>query len=394
VSTASFRAARARRDFRLTEAIGRELLTRNPDQPAVLRGLARTLTELGREADAAPFWTKLRNLDPSDAEAPFHLARRTIGQGVSPEEAVSSAAPDGNELLRHQLVGLLQSDTKAPPDDVRHVAICGVSFCGSTLLDRVLAGLPGARSIGESHWLTKEHDGVHYVPINLGRPRSGRGPFCSVCGPKCAVLTAEFRNGLVADATGWYQRIAAQLRTSLLISADKNLPKLIDLDPLLRFSALVTFKSPEQAWASQLAKLPKGLSPEKDDLELARYMDVWTASYRNFLDDFEPEGGKTFLFFDDFARNPKLLLAIICARLQIPYDPTVLEETRPGHAIGGNKGAMARLRAADYGVGITPLPELHLPEGHSEMIARNRVVQDCSRELMLRYRGVFGRAAD
>ena len=53
-------------------------------------------------------------------------------------------------------------------------------------------------------------------------------------------------------------KIAGRLETSILISADKNPPKLVDNDPLLRFSALAMFKSPMQAWASQLAKLAKG----------------------------------------------------------------------------------------------------------------------------------------
>lgn len=386
-----FRAARARRDFERMFATGDELLALEPGLPAIARAIARTLTELGREDEAAGYWRRARDEEPGDAEAAYHLARNAARRGRTATEAVADAAPDANELLRQHLIDLVARPEAPRTPDCRHVAICGVSFCGSTLLDRILGGLPGVRSIGESHWLIKEHDGAKYVPIDLGVKRSGRGPFCSVCGPSCKVLTAEFRTGLIVDATRWYQRIAAQLETAILVSADKNVAKLVDNDPLLRLSALVVFKSPEQAWASQLAKLPKDREPEFYRAELVRYMGTWTQSYGTFLDEFTPAGGKVFLKFDDFTADPGPLLKAVCTQLDLPYDPIVLREIRPGHAIGGNKGAMARFRAADYGVDVVPLPEANLTAEDAEMIALNKPLQSCYKGLMARYGQCFSR---
>jgi hypothetical protein len=383
---AQFRSARARREFEQMFAAGNELLALDPGIPGVSRAMARTLTELGREGEAKPHWVRTRDQDAGDAEAAYQVARHAMRTGLAPAEAVAEAAPGANELLRQHLIDLVGKPEAPLPPDCRHIGICGVSFCGSTLLDRILGGLPGVRSIGESHWLVKEHDGSKYVPIDLGIKRSGRGPFCSVCGPSCKVLTSEFRTGLIVDATRWYQRIAAQLGTSILVSADKNVAKLVDNDPLLRLSALVVFKSPDQAWASQLAKLPKDREPEFYRAELVKYMGTWTQSYRTFVDEFAPDGAKVFLKFDDFTMNPAPLLEKICAELDLPYDPAVLSEVRPGHAIGGNKGAMARLRAADYGVRVEPLPAAGLISEQAEMIENNKALQDCYRSLMSRYR--------
>jgi hypothetical protein len=191
------------------------------------------------------------------------------------------------------------------------------------------------------------------------------------------------------DPSSWYRKIARQLGTSILVSADKNTTKLVDHDPLLQFAALVLFKSPVQAWSSQLAKLPKDQDPEYYLAQLNKYMDVWTNSYNIFLDDFQPRDGKIFLQFDDFVRQPQPMLRTLCAALHLPFDDSVLKETRPGHAIGGNSGAMARLRAADYGVRLSPLPAPDLPREHVVVIAKNKPMQACYAALMGRHRSVF-----
>jgi len=389
IPTGRFRSARASRSFDEMFSCGKEILAVNPGQPTVLRGMARTLDELGRTGDALPLWTTLRHLDATDAEAALHVAKNLVGSGMEIHDAVFVAAPEANDLFRAQLEHVLGAPGFRVDGSLQHVAICGVSFCGSTILDRVLGGLPGVCSIGESHWLTKESNGVKYIPIDLSVARTGRGPFCSVCGPKCKFLTSEFRMGLVADPSRWYFKIAKQLGTSILISADKNTTKLIDNDPLLRFAALVLFKSPLQAWASQMAKLPKEREGGYYAAELTKYMEVWTNSYKIFLNELNPTQGKTFLKFDDFVQSPRTLLMTLCAAVNLPYDPSVLQETRQGHAIGGNAGAMARLRAADYGVRLMPLPNPELPAEHSALIAGNKAMQDCYGALMARYREVF-----
>jgi hypothetical protein len=378
------RSARYRRDLAEVVRIARQVIARKPEHAVALRAVARTLEAIGRRDEALASWTALRDLDPADIEAAFRVARAAAANGCSFAAAAEIAAPQANGLFRKHLQLTLEAPLEAA-GGVRHVAIGGVSFCGSTMLDRVLGGLAGVRSIGESHWLTTEHDGQNYVPRDLGSKRTGRGPFCTVCGRSCKVLTDDFRAKLTVDPQDWYQKIAHRLGTAVLVSADKNPVKFVDQDPLLRLSALVVFKSPLQAWASKLTKLPQGRDDEYYAQELTTYLKVWTDSYRCFLDDFKPMGGKAFLFFDEFADKPGAVLPPVCAALSLPWHSGVLQRTRPGHAIGGNSGAMAQLRSAEYGVEIKPLPAPNLPAAHVEVIDNDQATQQCFADLMKHY---------
>ena len=64
------------------------------------------------------------------------------------------------------------------------------------------------------------------------------------------MLDREFRMGLLADPSDWYQKIAARLGTRVLVSADKNYRKLETLDPELRLDAVVLYKDPLLATAA------------------------------------------------------------------------------------------------------------------------------------------------
>ncbi|MFW5655579.1 MAG: tetratricopeptide repeat protein, partial [Roseicyclus sp.] len=221
---------------------GAELLKRRPGDLGVRRALARYHMEIGQEAESLQHWQAIFDCDGSDIEAAYQLWR------LAPHDRRIATLGDRQKATLSAARAAIDGET----EEIDHVAICGVSYCGSTLLDRILGGLDGVGSIGESHWLTKyqtgrgEHrqldldtdiDGVKLVP-------------CSVCGDNCEFLTHDFRLGMAADRRRWYHRIAARLGVTCLISSDKNYAKLLDNDPLLRFKCLVLFKSPEQAWRS------------------------------------------------------------------------------------------------------------------------------------------------
>ncbi len=107
--------ARTTRDFDVAEQLGLELLRKHPQHVGIRRALARLLDALARTDDAAQHWQSLLALNPRDIEAAHHLARR--------------------------------EDTAHPTEGFsRHIAICGVSFCGSTLMDRLLGSLPETRT--------------------------------------------------------------------------------------------------------------------------------------------------------------------------------------------------------------------------------------------------------
>lgn len=375
--------ARGVADFAAVERLSAQVLQDAPDDESVRRGLARTLVQLGRAGEALVQWRALLAQDANDFEAAFHVADAERQAGKPVDAAVAAAAPQSGPF-RANLAAVLDEPVaeRHPPADIRHVAICGVSFCGSTFMDRLLGGLPGVRSIGESHWLTKARYGhKHYDLIDFSAAERLPMAYCSVCGPSCEYLSYEFRRDLAADHTDWYQRIAHRLGTKLLISADKNLPKLIDNDPLLRFDALVMFKSPKQAWLSQLTKLPADKDADYYTAECERYALKWARAYQTFIDHLKPRGKVVFFCFDAFPQSPRQSVEALCRALDLPFDEAVLRETRPGHAIGGNKGAMSSLRTHDYRVNVSPLPALDFPAGQHAIIEKHAEMQGVYAEM-------------
>ena len=369
--------ARMRRDFDAVERLGAEILAANPAHAFTHRALARQFDELGAPENSLSHWRALREADPKDFEASFHLARAHTQAGDALGQAVSKAAPGATATLHRNLEEVLEDKASRPPcpTDVHTIMICGVSFSGSTLLDRLLGGLPAVKSIGESHWLTKGRDAQGYGPIDFGTEDPIRPVPCT-CGPNCPVLDLAFRRRLAADHTNWFFNIAEQLGTKTLVCADKNPPKIADHDPLMRLDGLVLFKSLPQAWLSELNKKAPGESPGHWLEACRKYADVWTDSYRTFVEDFSPAGNKVVLSFEDFARRPRELLEKVATSLGLEFDDRVFTSIQPGHAIGGNGAAMARLREASYVPDITPLPPCEIPASHREIIEEHAGARD------------------
>ncbi|MDF8332081.1 hypothetical protein [Novosphingobium cyanobacteriorum] len=375
--------ARARGDSGTAEAFATRILAKVPDDLVLRRSLARILDLQGRTAEAQDHWLYLRNADEGDFEAAFQVFMRLVAAGQNPVAAVIDAAPGGTPAFRDSLVAALAEPAPMLEGEFLHIAICGTAYCGSTLLDRLLGGLPGVRSIGESHWLTKVRHDNRYCDAIMSAPLDGvRWVPCTVCGQKCEVLTPDWRRSLVADQTHWYRKVAHRLGTSMLVSADKNLPKLVEKDPLLEMGALVVFKSPAQAWCSHLDKLAKDRDAEWYLAECSRYLDNWARSYRGFVDNFRPQGPVVFLSFEAFTQDPASLLPAVCSRLGLPYDAGVLARTLPGHAIGGNAGSMRRLRELDYGVSVRPLPDPSLDAAQSAAVASHAEAQRTWTDMM------------
>jgi len=367
----AFMQARMTRDFPAAARVGETILGASPGNVFVRRALARQFDELGESGKALPHWAALREQDPKDFEASFHVAQAMLQGGATLDGAVGAASAGTAGAFADNLRAVLEAPASPPPrEGVRHVVICGVSYCGSTLFDRLLGSLPGAASIGESHWLVKARYAAGYEAIDFSS-----GDFasdlvkCSVCGGKCPVLTAEFRRALAADRTDWYFKIARQLGTGLLVSSDKNPPKIADHDPLLRFDALVLFKSLAQAWWSELQKRPQGRDEEYYRGECEKYVATWAQSYATFLESFSPQGRVAFLSFEEFTRDPGGALEAVCRALALQFDEAVLRSARPGHAIGGNARAMTKLRSAHYAPDISPLAPCELPASHARIIA-------------------------
>jgi hypothetical protein len=364
--------ARLARNFDEAERLLRKKLDRQPHE-ASARALARLLVELHRPEEAQPLWSDLARLNSNDFEASYHLAAWQVANGMTLHEAVAKAAPTTTETFRSRLRRVMtQPVAEQNPDmSLRHIAISGASFCGSTILDRIIGSLPGVASIGESHWLTQMRDGTE-IDFSIESP-----PLipCSVCHLSCQVLTFDFRMDLAANRTNWYQKIGQRLGTKVLTSADKNWSKLLWNDPLLRMDALVLFKSPAQAWSSQRTKLPPGDGSAYEE-RLEKYIRTWCDHYSAFVGSFNPCGTVTFLCFDNFAASRGKLLGPLCAALDLAYEESALTQVRRGHAIGGNKNALGRLRTSDYAFNVLPLPDVDLPPREAAMLDENTEMQE------------------
>jgi hypothetical protein len=363
--------ARMTREFGAVEEIGNKILKANGSNEFIQRALARQFDELGQSHKALVHWQALRDGNPRDFEASCHLARAYAREGQAIDKAVAQAAPDASETFHGHLLAVLENDAEAIPyeGDLKNVVICGVSYCGSTMFDRLLGSLPGTASVGESHWLVKgKSPKGGYDLLDFDRDFVADMVKCTVCGTHCSVLSAEFRRSLAADRTNWYFRIAEKLGTRTLIACDKNPPKIVDNDPLLRLDALVLFKSLPQAWWSELQKRKTGQGDAYYLSECERYVGTWSRSYAMFLESFVPAGKVVFLSFEAFAQEPTRVLKAGCQALSLPFDETVLQHARRGHAIGGNDATMRRLKTSDYTPNIAPLEPAPLPESHLEII--------------------------
>lgn len=256
-----------------------------------------------------------------------------------------------------------------PVTKARHLAICGTSYCGSTLLERILNGRSGLKSVGETNRFgIKKIDGVLYG-ADFSKPFDQHDFVCQFCGDDCPVLTQKFRAQISAEPTNWYAKIAHQLGTQHLVSSDKSIIKYLSLDPLLRFDALILYKSPLQAWWSEYRK--------RDDrnrtLKSAQaYVDDWVARYTEMIDDFQPLGQKLYLNFEHFLESPQSDLSLLLAHMGLPEDKTPLETMVLGHAIGGNRFAWDAFRADDFKLTLKPLSAPPLPTDQIALIEAHK----------------------
>lgn len=340
---------------------------------------ARLETELEGLPAALPNWQTLAQLQPLDFEALCQQARAHIALGKTHKDALDLTCPASQTFLRENMAAALKDapTITQPQTRARHIAICGIAFCGSTLLDRIMGGMDGQASIGESHRMTGMYDERKAtVPMDYSTPEPGRVAYCTICRAKCETWTHEWRRSLASDSTSWYFKLASRMNTPVLISADKNIKLLLRNDPLLRFDALILFKSPERAWLSRLIKLPEGKPKSFYTDWLYRYMKVWQVTYEHYLNTIEPAGRKVFLCHEMFSEAPEVEFQRICAGLDLAYTPQALKQSQPGHAIGGNGRTHRTLRATDYKIEIEPLPSLDIPQAHLKWIQENEELQN------------------
>ncbi len=374
-------------DVQTMERLLREGAKGHGDSQEFLLPLARLLEELSRPEDALEIWQASFAESPS-LESAYQIMRHgsaVEGQGIADqiERCFSTRA-------RRAVDALLYRGPLTPRHDARHLAICGTSYSGSTLLGRFLDSLDGFHDVGESHWLIdqKELTGGKRQIDFFTRPPSPTRRYCRQCGERCEILTTDFRIELQLHRCQWYGRLAERVGTSILVSSDKNSAKYLTLDPRLRFDAIVLFKSPEAAWHSVLKRLGTD-DPDEVTTRLERFLAVWIREYENAL-AMTPEGKKLFLHFDSLAANPRRIVSRLLEALDLPNHDLDLDKTMSGrHAIGGNDDFVDASSKTER-IDVKTTVDRTLPEAHRRLIADDERSASLFDDLSSRSNAVFG----
>jgi tetratricopeptide (TPR) repeat protein len=307
-----------RKRYRVAARIGRAVLASGRPVSASFRFLMAQIELQMRNGDAA-----VAHLDAYESlERPTDFAR--------------SVRRSAEALLAHH---------------VRHVAIAGMSYVGSTLLGTLLGSLPGCAHAGETQELSHRANRKAYdFPIiDFDQDSAEAIPQCRICGAACPVFTREFRAELVRDPVDWYFRIGRRLGTRVLISSDKFLSQILRSDPLCRFDLIILYK-PLDSWCyahrrEEARKATGGVarSPIADDL--GRTLDYWANSYYGCLKDLRPQGRRLVINWDAFAAKPREHFEIILAKLQLPGSADAFENVSASHYVGGNDSIIPILKA-------------------------------------------------
>jgi len=374
------------------------MLSNNPEDVLALRSLARIETEADNYSLAIQYWAQVRNLRPDISEVSLRLARLYFAQNsyseasqayqdylqIVPDHAESQKKIEELHSYTENMKGVTQYG------NIQHISILGVSYCGSTLLSRLMGNAKGVENVGESHWLTSKKDVGSGTDVDFDQDDKSSLVQCFACSDQCAVFTHEFRKNLQSDPVNWYFKIAQQLNCQTLVSADKNISKLKKLDPTLSLDGVVLFKSPLQAWYSNYRKSSSASSTMTPITDINKYMDAWASSYTNFLDNFPNTGDKVFLSFDEFCKDPDSHMSKLGSILGLKFDEsTMYHYGHEQHYFGGNSGVNKKIRSEDSQLQVNELPVIDLPAEHIEAIQNNEQVQRVYERLSQQYKSDF-----
>jgi hypothetical protein len=234
---------------------------------------------------------------------------------------------------------------------MRHIAIGGLSFCGSTVTSYILGSLEGCGTVGESHWL-------------VDNTSTGAIIYCSHCGPACAYWTEPFRDALKADPTNWYIKLADKLSVDTLISSDKTPFYLDRLDPRREYDFLVLYKPPELHARSHANVIQRNGAI----VEISKYLDYWSTFYERLMKRYPVSGRVVFVNSQVLYERAGDRILTLAKTLDLPIAGNPLSYwTKVHHAVGGNfnpyswiHSDLDRLKIAP--LTIHPLSDAHLRE--------------------------------
>lgn len=232
------------------------------------------------------------------------------------------------------------------------IGIIGRSYCGSSVVNLVLAAHPAIFGGGELHRLA--------VPeLQLA---------CRVCGKACAYWTAAFLNDQRASFE--YGAIAVRAGVDVVVDASKAVDwfeegtarraghRLIDIclakHPMRHVASFIDNQYyARQGLHGRINAAGGDVSANMLDQEaLSDYAEAMAqsilATYRRALAPFALNGSPPHLLrYEDFVRDRKAALAPVLASAELEYHPAMdAYETAQHHGLGGNAGAYFVIRKA------------------------------------------------
>ncbi|MGE4554460.1 MAG: sulfotransferase [Desulfovibrionaceae bacterium] len=245
------------------------------------------------------------------------------------------------------------------------IAILGLSYCGSTLLNLMLDSHPDIRGVGEI-W-------------TLVTPDSGLSTTCANCGEACPRFTPERRRAL--ERTNFYPDIAGFFPTDVLADSSKTLEWYAQSTRFpsrrpIRFTPVLVVKHPIRQLLSFMLHLdlsgrnritpwawlyratggavPRGRNERRPlPQRLARaalfskllYWYLWRNSERFRREIPEVFGGAPLTIrYEDLVAAPDKTLRPLLERLGLAYDPAMADcYAHVHHQIGGNSGTLCQL---------------------------------------------------
>lgn len=387
------------RDLAAQVAILKARIRANPDEHGPRLMLARAyyfardfvrarmtlpLGSIIRDASCLAGEIESRLLVDEDPDAALEL----LEQG---SEILAQGSPKVVANLRERAHNLRRHRDRGCDGEVevsRVTQILGTSYCGSTILSLLLGQADGVCNVGESHRLiqsrTEDAAGFRDSYFDYGNPnRNVLEPEpCVSCGFPCRLFDNEFRAALQADSIDYLIRILRKSGARHLVAADKT--SAYKVDPLLRFNAIVLFKTPENAWRSHLKRQRQFPEKSKYAANRTQYFDFWHHYYTDCLDNFRIRGRRLFLSFEAFLEDPVRILSRLGEELGIDVDWQGGEVQVDGqHMFGGNQELIERQA---YDLERKPAPAA------AETAAEPPppFVQDLQAELLRRHRDIFG----
>lgn len=230
----------------------------------------------------------------------------------------------------------------------RTIVIVGHWFCGSTLLNGLMNGVPGVAGVGELQWLVDD-------------PKTG----CSACGGRdCELVRGVCRPGL-RDGN-LYDRATAALGCDALVTSDK-VPRAIG-----RFirageaDGVLLFKRPEAFEASFVRH------KSRDSIH-----SCFTKFYPNAL-AWGSSKLKRFIVleYEKLAAEPRLIMEELCTRLELPAPRVIEHPPRSWHNIRGNVASLKSARYKDRPIMLDERWRTELRREHVQRIRNNGAVMD------------------